>query len=204
MAESCDRSSSTEPQLKFPGCSYYRRRSDNHFRCQQCRLNEGLTLCTQEAPCDVCKDWLPEAWQALEKAVQQKRKRKAAKKSQEMDDSIEIHAPEEGLQVPPVKRRDDGSSRKQDSTKRAESATSSASKATEAESADRPSRSRDKKKTLSSSISVVGRSRSDGGPVPYGTKGSERHRSRSGDQGRRSHGSERRHDSPRSRHSPRR
>ena len=47
MAESRDRSSSTEPQLKFPGCSHYRRRMDNHFRCQQCRYNEGLTLCTQ-------------------------------------------------------------------------------------------------------------------------------------------------------------
>ena len=47
MAESLDRSSSTEPQLKFPGCSHYRRRMDNHFRCQQCRYNEGLTLCMQ-------------------------------------------------------------------------------------------------------------------------------------------------------------
>ena len=200
MTESRDRSSSMEPQLKFPGCSYYKRRSDDHFRCQQCRLNEGLTLCTQETPCDVCKDWLPEAWQALERAVQQKRKgkaavaAKAAKKSQEMDDSIEIHGPEEGLQVPPVKRKDDGSSKKQESTKRAESVTSSTSKATEADSVGRPSRSRD-------SLSVVGRSRSDG---PSGTKGSERHRSRSGDRGRRSHGSERHHDSPRSRHSPRR
>ena len=195
MVESRDRSSSTEPLLKFPGCSHYRRWSNNHFWCQQCRLNEGLTLCTQEGPGDVCKDWLPEAWQVLEKAVQQKQKRKAAaaakaaKKSQEMDDSIEIHAPEEGIQVPPVKRRDDGSSK---TKKRGESATSS--KAMEAESADRPFRSRDKKKTLSSSVSVVGRSRSDGGPVPSGTNGSERHRSRSGDRGRRGHYSERRHD----------
>ena len=64
---------------------------------------------------------------ALEKAAQQKRKAAAAataaKKSQEMDDSVEIHAPEEGLQVPPIKRRDDGSSKKLDSTKRADSAT---------------------------------------------------------------------------------
>ena len=160
MAESCDRSSSTEPQLKFPGCSHYRRRSDTNFHCQQCRLNEGLTLCTQEAPCDVWKDWLPEVWEALEKAAQQKRKRKAAaaakaaKKSQEMDDSIEIHAPEEGIQVPPAKRRDDGSSK---TKKRAESATSS--KATEAESADRPSRYRDKKKTLSRVASGQGKVR---------------------------------------------
>ena len=190
MGESRDRSSSMEPQLKFPGCSHYRRRSDNHFRCQQCRLNEGLTLCTQEAPCYVCKDWLPEARQALEKAVQQKPKRKvaasakAAKKRQEMDGSIETHAPEEGLQVPPVKHRDDGSSKKLDLTKRADSATSLASRVMEADSADWPSRSRDKKKTLSSSVSVVGRSRSDGGPVPSGTKGSDHHRSHSGDRNR--------------------
>ena len=116
MGESRDGSSSTEPQLKFSGCSHYRRRSDTHFRCQQCRLNEGLTLCTQGAPCDMCKDWWPEVWEVLEKAAQQKRKRKvvaaarAAKKSQEMDDSIEIHAPEEGIQVlpacPPRRRRE--------------------------------------------------------------------------------------------------
>ena len=186
MAESRDRSSSTEPQLKFPGCLHYRRRSDN-FRCQQCRLNEGLTLCTQKASRDVCKDWMPEAWQVLENAVQEKQKRKvaaaakAAKISQEMDGSIEIHAPEEGLQVPPVKHRDDGSSKKLDLTKRADSATSLASRAMEADSADWPSRSGDKKKTLSSSVSVVGRSRFDGSPVPSGTKGSEHHRSRSGD-----------------------
>ena len=173
-------------------------------------------LCTQTSPCDVCKDWLPEAWEALEKAAQQKRKHKAAaraaKKTQEMDDSIELHAPEEGIQVPPAKRRDDGSSKMK---KRAESASSSkateaksadrpsksrdtSSKATEAESADRPSRSRDKKKSPSSSVSVVGSSRSDGGPVPSGSNGSEHHRSRSGDRGKQGHGSERRHDSPRS------
>ena len=64
MAEhkSRDRSSSTELQLKFPGCTHYRRRNDNHYRCQQCSLNEGLTLCTEDSPCEVCKDWLPEAW----------------------------------------------------------------------------------------------------------------------------------------------
>ena len=95
---------------------------------------------------------------------------KAVKKSQEMDDSIEIHAPEEGLQIPPVKRKNDGSSKELDSMKRAESANSSTFKATEADSADRPSRSRDKN-TLSSSVSVVGRSRSDGGPVPFRDQG---------------------------------
>ena len=116
MAESRDRSSSTEPQLKFPGCSHHRRRRLSHFRCQQCRLNEGLTPCTQESPCDVCKEWLPEAWEALEKAAQQKPKAaaaaRAAKKTQEMDDSIELHAPEEGIQDPPAKHRDDGHPRR--------------------------------------------------------------------------------------------
>ena len=135
MAESRDRSSYTEPQLKFPGCSNYRRRSDNHYRCQQCCLNDGLALCTQESPYDVCKDWLPEAWQALERAMRQKRKAAAAaKRAVDMDDSVEIHAPEDGL--PPVKQREDESSRHKDSAKRTKTATSSTSKATEAKSAD--------------------------------------------------------------------
>ena len=182
-------------------------------------------LCMQDSPCEVCKDCLPEAWEALEKAAQQKRKRKAAtaaravKKSQEMDDSIELHAPEEGIHVPAAKRRDDGASKMK---KRAESASSSkateaksadqpskfhdsSSKATEAETADRLSRSREKrKKTLSSSVSVVGSSRSDGGPVPSGTSGSEHHGSCSDDRDRRGHGSDRHHDSPRFSHSSRR
>ena len=141
MAEpkSRDRSSSTESQLKFPGCP----------------LNEGLTLCTDDSPCEVCKDWLPEAWQAQEKANEQKRRRKvvgagkAAKKSQErdtMDDSVEIHAAEEALQRP-TKRKTDGSSK----TKRSKTATGSVSKATEVErSASRPSRSHEPKKSVSS------------------------------------------------------
>ena len=140
-----DRSSSMEPQLKFPGCSHFRRRSDNHYRCQQCRLNDGLTLCTQDSPCEVCKDWLPEAWQALERATRQKQKCKAAaaaKKSHDMDYSIEIHAPEGGL--PPIKQREDESSWHKDLAKRAKTATSSTSKALEAKSTDRPSRSRDR------------------------------------------------------------
>ena len=138
MAEqmSRDRSSSTEAQLKFPGCTHYRRRSDNHYRCQQCRLNEGLTLCTEDSPCEVCKDWLLEAWLAQEKAIEQKRKRKAAaavkaaKKSQErdvLDDSVEIYAPEDALQLPPTKHKSDGSSK----SKRAKTATGSGSKAME-------------------------------------------------------------------------
>ena len=47
------------------------------------------------------------------------------------------------------------------------------------------SRSSDKKKTLLSGVSVVGRSRSDGGPMPSRTNESERHRLRSGVWGRR-------------------
>ena len=65
MAErSRDRSPSAESQPKFPDCSHFRRRNENHRRCQQCRLNAGLPLCTQDSPCLVCKDWLPEAWKA--------------------------------------------------------------------------------------------------------------------------------------------
>ena len=203
--KSRDRSSSTQSQLKFLGCTHYHRRKDNHYRCQQCRLNEGLTLCNEDSLCEVCKDWLLEAWLAQEKAIEQKRKRKAAaavkaaKKSQErdaMDDSVEIHAPEDALQLPPSKRKSDGSSK----TKRAKTATRSGSKATEAVSAGWPSRSRDQKKTVSSSVSVVGQPRSNG---VSGTKGSEGHRSRSGERSQRYHGSDRRHDSPRSHHSSR-
>ena len=73
-----DRSSSAESQLKFPGCTHFRRRNDNHYGCQQCRLNKGLTLCTEDSPCDICKDGLPEAWQAQAKANEQKKRRKAA------------------------------------------------------------------------------------------------------------------------------
>ena len=172
-----DRSSSTELQLKFPGCTHFRRCNDNHYRCQQCRLNEGLTLCTEDSPCEICKDWLPEAWQAQAKANEQKRRRKAAKgakKSQER----------EVLQLP-AKRSSEGSSK----SKRAKTATSFGSKATEVEkSAVRPSRSREPKKSVASSVSVVGWPSSDG---------SESHRSRSGDRKRRSHGFDRRQDSPR-------
>ena len=79
MAErSCDRSSSTESQPKFPECSHFRRRNDNHRRCQQCRLSDGLPLCTQDSPCLVCQDWLPEAWMAHAKATAQRNRRKTA------------------------------------------------------------------------------------------------------------------------------
>ena len=84
-----------------------------------------------------------------------------------MDSPVEIHAPEEVLQLP-AKRSSDGSSK----SKRAMTATSSGSKATEVEqSAVWPSRSRQPKKSVASSVSVVGRPSSDG---------SERHRSQSG------------------------
>ena len=194
MAErSRDRSSSAESQPKFPGYSHFRRRNDNHYRCQQCRLNEGLTLCTQDKPCFACKDWLPEAWEARAKASAQKMRRKAAaaakaeKKASEretMDDSVEIHAPEEALQLPSKRASSDGLSKsKRTKTK----ATSSGSRATEAEkSAARPSRSCEPKSVVSS-VSAVGRPSSDG---------SDRHRSRSSDRKRR-HGADKCQDSPR-------
>ena len=78
VERSHDRSSSAESQPKFPGYSHFRRRNDNHFRCQQCRLNEGQPLCTQDRPCLVCTDWLPEAWAAQAKANAQKTRHKAA------------------------------------------------------------------------------------------------------------------------------
>ena len=95
--------------------------------------------------------------------------------------------------------------RQQDSAKRAKTATSSMSKATEGDYAGRPSRSSDRSRTVSSSVSVVGRSRSDGGPMPSRTNGSECHRSSSGERGRRDRGhrSERCHQSSRFHHSTR-
>ena len=92
-----------------------------------------------------------------------------------------------------LRRHDPGRvTRQQDSVKRAKTATSSMSKATEGGSAGWPSRSSDRSRTVSSSVSVVGRSRSDGGPMPSRTNGSERHRSPSGKRGPRDrgHGSE--------------
>ena len=123
MAErSCDRLSSTESQPKFPECSHFRRRNDNHRRCQQCRLNDGLPLCAQDRPCLVCKDWLPEAWTAQAKATAQKNGRKAAAKASEtMDDSVELHAPEDALQTPSKRTKSKDSSK----AKRSKTATSS-------------------------------------------------------------------------------
>ena len=80
---------------------------------------EGQPLCTQDRPCLVCKDWLPEAWAAQAKANAQKTRRKAAaaakaaKKASEetMDDFVEIHAPEEALQLPSKHSKSEGSSK---------------------------------------------------------------------------------------------
>ena len=162
MAEerSLDSSSSAESQPKFPGCSHFRRRNDNHFRCQQCRLNEGQSLCIQDSPCLVCKDWLPEAWVAQAKANTQRNRRKAAaaakaaKKAEEtMDNTVEIHAPEEAIQLPSKRSTSEGSSK----TKRTKT------KATTSKESSQP-------KSVVSSVSVVGRTSSHG---------SDRRRSRS-------------------------
>ena len=172
VERSCDRSSSAESQPKFPGCSHFRRRNDNHFRCQQCRLNEGQALCTQDRPCLVCKDWLPEAWAAQAKANAQKTRRKAAaaaKKASEreaMDDSVEIHAPEETLQLPSKQASSDGSSKAKRTKTKATSSGSCEPK---------------------SVVSAVERPSSHG---------SDRRRSRSAVRKRR-HGADKRQDSPR-------
>ena len=170
MAErSRDRSSSTESQPKFPECS--RRRNDNHRRCQQCRLNDGLPLCTQDSPCLVCKDWLPEAWTSQAKATAQRNRHKAAaaakaakKESEMMEDSVELHAPRDAF---PTKR-----TKSKDSSKAKRSKTAAIS--------SRP-------KSVASSVSLVGRPSSHG---------SDHRRSRTPERKRR-HGEEKRHESPR-------
>ena len=179
MAEerSRDRSSSAESQPKFPGCSHFRRRNDNHFCCQQCRLNEGQSLCTQDSPCLVCKDWLPEAWVAQAKANAQRNRRKAAaaakaaKKAEEtMDDSVEIHAQEEAIQLPSKRPTSEGPSK----TKRVKT------KATASKESSQP-------KSVASSVSVVGQPSS---------QGSGRRRSRSPERKRR-HRGDKHQESPR-------
>ena len=139
----------------------------------------------------------------LDKAMRQKQKRKAAgaaKRAHDMDDCIEIHAPEDGL--PPSSRERTGHLGRR--TRRRER--------------KQPPRPclRLRRQSLPTGLpGPVTRSRRQFHPVflwwedlgptaPSGTKGSERHRSHSGEWGRRdrSHGPERRHDSPRSRHSP--
>ena len=114
MAErSRDRSSSTESQPKFPECSHFRRRNDNHRRCQQCRLNDGLPLCTQDSPCLVCQDWLPEAWTAQAKAIAQRNRHKAAaaakaarKETEMLDDLVKLHAPRDAFTTKRTKSKD--------------------------------------------------------------------------------------------------
>ena len=176
MAErSCDRSSSSESQPKFPECSHFRCRNDNHRRCQQCCLNDGLPLCTQDSPCLVCQDWLPEAWTAQAKAIAQRNRRKAAaaakaarKETEMLDDSVELHAPRDAF---PTKRTKSSDSSK---AKRSKTATSSA-----------------QPKSMASSVTAVERPSSHG---------SDHRRSRTHERKRR-HGEERRHESPRHRSS---
>ena len=66
----------------------------------------------------MCKDWLPEAWTAQAKATAQKNRRKAAaaakavkKASETMDDSVELHAPEDALQTPSKRTKSKDSSK---------------------------------------------------------------------------------------------
>ena len=171
MAErSHDRSSSTESQPKFPECSHFRRRNDNHRRCQQCRLNDGLPLCTQDSPCLVCQDWLPEAWTAQAKAIAQRNRRKAAaaakaarKETEMMDDSVELHAPRDAFP-----------------TKRTKSEDSSKAKRSKTVTSLQP-------KSVASSVTAMERPSSHG---------SDHCRSRTPERKRR-HGEEKRHESPR-------
>ena len=172
MAErSRDRSSSTESQPKFPECSHFRRRNDNHRRCQQCRLNDGLPLCTQDSPCLVCQDWLPEAWTAQAKAIAQRNRRKAAaaakaarKETEMLDNSVELHAPRDAFPTKRTKSKDSSKA------KRFKTVTSSS-----------------QSKSVASSVKAVERPSSHG---------SDHRRSRTPERKRR-HGEERRHESPR-------
>ena len=144
MAErSRDRSSSNESQPKFPECSHFRRRNDNHRRCQQCRLNAGLPLCTQDSPCLVCQDWLPEAWTAHAKATAQRNRRKAAaaakaarKETEMMDDWVELHAPRHAF---PTKRPKSEESSKTKRSKTVASSSQPKSVASSVSAAERPS-----------------------------------------------------------------
>ena len=144
MAErSRDRSSSTESQPKFPECSHFRRRNDNHRRCQPCRLNDGLPLCTQDSPCLMCQDWLPEAWTVQAKAIAQRNRRKAAaaakaarKETEMMDDSVELHAPRDAF---PTKRTKSEDSSKAKGSKTVTSSSQPKSVASSVTAVERPS-----------------------------------------------------------------
>ena len=127
--------------------------------------------CTQDSPCLVCQDWLPEAWTAQAKATAQRNRRKAAaaakaakKESEMMDDSVELHAPRDAF---PTKRTISEDSSK---AKRSKTATSSS-----------------QPKSVASSIMAVERPSSHG---------SDHRRSRMPERKRR-HGEEKRHESPR-------
>ena len=116
-----------------------------------------------------------------------------------MDDSIKLHAPEDGLQAPPVKRKDDGSNRKKEGSAGKDKSATSSKQSHEKSS-----------KTVSSSVLVVVRpSRSDG-PTRTIYRGSDHHRRHSDDCSHKDHhwGLSRRHGSPRAEsarhHSPRR
>ena len=172
MAErSRDRPSSTESQPKFPECTHFRRRNDNHRRCQQFRMNDGLPLCTQDSPCLVCQDWLPEAWTTQAKAIAQRNRRKAAatvkaarKETEMLDNSVELHAPRDAFPTKRTKSKDSSKA------KRSKTVTSSS-----------------QPKSVASSVTAVER------PSSHGL---DHRRSRTPEPKRRP-GEERRHESPR-------
>ena len=82
-----------------------------------CRFNDRLHECTRKTLYQICQALIPQNWNANEKTFKQKLKRKAAstaKKMQDstMDDSIELHAPEDSLCGPNEKsHKSDGSTR---------------------------------------------------------------------------------------------
>ena len=178
MAErSRDWSSSAESHPEFPGCSYFRRRNDNHLRCQQCRLN-GNHFVLKTDPVSFARIGClrrglrkPRPTLRRHDARPQRRRRQPRKKASEetMDDSVEIHAPEEALQLPSKRSKSEGLS-KMKRTK---------TKATSSESSQ--------PKSVASSVLALGRPSS---------QGSDRRRSRSPECKRR-YGDDKRQDSPR-------
>ena len=97
-----DRSSSSEPPPRFPECSHFRWWGDNHVPCQSCGSSEGTGVCSQDSRGGGCKEWTEVEWEEHNKAaVARDYKTKAAaaarKKSQAIDDSVELHAPAEDL-----------------------------------------------------------------------------------------------------------
>ena len=138
---------------------------------QQCRLNDGLPLCTQDSPCLVCEDRLPEAWTAQAKATAQRNRRKAAatakaarKETEIMDDSVELHTPRDAFPTKHTKSEDSSKA------KRSKTVTISS-----------------QPKSVASSVTAVERPSSHG---------SDHRRSRTPERKPR-HGEEKRHESPR-------